>query len=112
MATATGQHPFTSVLRARTAAVATVGNDADTAVGRVSGQGVGTVTSVVYIPDAALSGANTNSRTVTLYNRGAAGSGTTVVAQLALTSGVNLAAFVPKTITLSGTAANLDLADG
>jgi hypothetical protein len=61
----------------------------------------GTVTTVTYHPDAAITGANTNSRTVTLYNRGQAGSGTTVVAQLAFVSGVNAAQFAGKAITLS-----------
>jgi hypothetical protein len=61
----------------------------------------GTVTRVDYTPDAAITGANTNSRTVTLYNRGQTGVGTTVVAQLAFTSGVNGVQYDAKAITLS-----------
>jgi len=70
-----------------------------------------TVTAVEFIPSAALSGANTNSMTVNIYNR-VAGAGSTVVAALAFVSGVDLVAQTPKAITLSATAANLILAEG
>jgi hypothetical protein len=61
----------------------------------------GTVTSVSYTPEAASTGDNTNTRTYTLVNKGAAGAGTTVVATLALVTGVNLVAFDEKPATLS-----------
>lgn len=61
----------------------------------------GTINSVEFIPNWNLTGTNTNYRTLTLYNRGTAGAGTTVVATLALTSGVNLTKFVPKTIPVT-----------
>jgi hypothetical protein len=44
---------------------------------------------------------STNSRTVTLYNRGQTGVGTTVVAQLAFVAGVNGVQYDAKAITLS-----------
>lgn len=72
----------------------------------------GTVTAVKYIPKADITGANTDSRTVSLVNKGADGNGTTVVATLAMVSGVNSADFDEKTITLSATAADLVVADG
>jgi hypothetical protein len=72
----------------------------------------GTVSAVHYDPSATITGANTNSRTVSLVNKKGDGSGTTVVATLALTSGVNATADTPKTIPLSGTAANLVVAAG
>jgi hypothetical protein len=72
----------------------------------------GVVNSVELIPNWSLNGANTDSRTYTLYNRGQAGAGTAVVAQLALTSGVNLTKFVSKAITLSATGANRVVAAG
>lgn len=72
----------------------------------------GTVTAVNYIADTALSGANTESRTLQLINKGQAGAGTTIVASLALVLGVNLAAFDAKAITLSATAADLVLVAG
>ena len=71
-----------------------------------------TITAVSYIPAAAIAGANTDTRTLSVQNKGAAGSGTTSVASLALASGVNAAAFDEKAITLSATAANLDATAG
>lgn len=61
----------------------------------------GTVTAVTYTPEAAITGANTETRTFTLVNKGQAGAGTTVVATLAMTSGVNGVAFDEKALTLS-----------
>lgn len=72
----------------------------------------GTVSSVKYVASTALTGANTDSRTINLVNKGQSGAGTTVIATKAFTSGVNAAADDDTTITLSGTAANLVVADG
>jgi hypothetical protein len=72
----------------------------------------GTVTAVTYTPDTTITGANTNSRTISLVNKGQAGAGTTSVATLALTSGVNAPAADEKALTLSGTPANLVVASG
>lgn len=75
----------------------------------------GTVTSVTYTPEAAVTGAaSPDSRTLTLVNKGTDGSaGSDVtIATLALVSGVNLVAFDEKTITLSTTAADLIVAPG
>lgn len=72
----------------------------------------GVVTNVNYVANgAAITGANTNSRTVVLVNKGS-GSGSTTVATKAFTSGVNAAADTATTITLSGTSANLNVAQG
>jgi hypothetical protein len=66
---------------------------------------------VSYIPEAAVTGAaSPASRTFTLVNKGQDGSGSTVVATLALVGGVNLVAYDEKAITLSGTPANLVVA--
>lgn len=89
--------------------VATAGNDLSTAVKVVT---AGNVTSVTYCPVAALTGADTNSRTINLINKGSDGSGTTVVATLALVSGVNLVAFDEKAITISSTAADYAVSAG
>jgi hypothetical protein len=102
--------PYVRVIEADVPSVSTAGNDDDTVIAQAPF--ACTVTSVVYVPEAAITGADTNSRTVSLVNKGAAGSGTTTVASLALTSGVNATANDEKTITLSGTAANLVLAEG
>lgn len=64
-----------------------------------------TVSSVIYIPAAAVTGAAAG-RVFTLYNRSAAGA-TTPIASLTLVSGTDLSDNVPKTITLSTTSANL-----
>lgn len=60
----------------------------------------GTVNSVEFIPNWTLSGANTNYRTLAVYNRGTSGAGTALVASLDLTSGVDLTRGVPKALTL------------
>lgn len=70
----------------------------------------GRVNSVEFIPDWTMNGADTNSRTLTLYNRGTSGAGTTAIATLALTSGVNLTKYQSKTIAI--TAANAAVAVG
>lgn len=70
------------------------------------------VTAASYTPDANVTGDNTETRTLSIINRGSAGSGTTAVATLALTTGVNMTSGDEKALTLSGTAANLLLAEG
>lgn len=72
----------------------------------------GTVTSVTYAPNAAITGQNTNTRRVALINRGQAGSGTTVIAELTFVSGVNAVAGDELAITLSATAADRVVAQG
>lgn len=103
------QAPLVQTLKSQADAVA-AGSDATTELGEA--QFAGTVTRVAYIPSAAITGADTNSRTVTLVNKGQSGSGTTTAATLALTNGVNAAASDAKAVTLSGTAANLVVAQG
>lgn len=72
----------------------------------------GTVTAVTYTPDTVLTGADTNSATLELINKGAAGAGTTQVAAKAFTNGVNAAAGDETAITLSATPANLNVTAG
>jgi hypothetical protein len=72
----------------------------------------GTVSSVAYVPLTVITGANTNTRSVSLVNKGSAGAGSTVIATLQFDSGVNAPAATPKTITLSGTPANLNVTAG
>lgn len=72
----------------------------------------GTVVGVTYIPDATMTGAATNNRTLALLNAGQAGAGSTAVASLALVNGVNIAADAQGALTLSGTPANLVVAAG
>ena len=72
----------------------------------------GIVTAVNYFASAAITGADTNTRKVSLINTGQNGAGTTVVATLQFNSGINAAANDAKPITLSGTPANLVVAAG
>ena len=102
--------PFVQVIERNVPAVSTAGNDDDTVLGQAPF--ACTVTSVQYVPEAAITGAATNNRTVSLVNKGQAGAGTTTVASLAFDNGVNAVANDEKTITLSVTAANLVLAAG
>jgi hypothetical protein len=71
-----------------------------------------TVASVTYAPNAAITGQNTNPRRVALINRGSAGAGTTVIAELTFVSGVNGVAGDELTITLSATAADRVVTQG
>jgi hypothetical protein len=72
----------------------------------------GTVTGVTYAPVAAITGAATNNRTVSVVNHGQTGVGTNTVASLNFGNGTNAAAFDETSITLSGTASNLVVASG
>jgi hypothetical protein len=72
----------------------------------------GTVTSVTHVPVAAITGAATNNRTISVVNRGQDGTGTTVVASLNFANGVNAAAFDEKDITLSVVANATTVAEG
>lgn len=91
-------------------AVGTAGNDDDTVIGQA--QFAGTVTKVEYVPEAAITGAATNNRTVSLVNKGQAGSGTTTIATLTFGNGTNAAANNEVALTLSGTASDLAVAAG
>lgn len=95
-------------LVARIAPVATAASGSSSVAEAVAG----TVSSVTVIPDGTITGANTNTRKYELINKGQAGAGTTVVASLQFNSGVNATNFDATAITLSGTPANLVVADG
>lgn len=90
--------------------VSTVGNSLNTPI-YVCPQD-GTVSSVTYTTVTAITGANTNTRSVSLVNKGQDGSGSTVIATLQFNSGVNTTAGNETAITLSGTAANLNVVAG
>jgi hypothetical protein len=102
--------PLQRVIEAEVPAVSTAGNDDDTVIAQAPFDC--TVTAVEYVPESIVTGAATNHRTVSLVNKGQAGSGTTTVAALTFDSGVNATANNERAVTLSGTSANLDLAAG
>src|SRR4051794_12222959 len=89
---------------------ATAGSNLNTPVHVVESDGA--VSSVTYTTVTAITGANTNTRSVSLVNKGAAGAGTTVIATLQFNSGVNTVAADEKAITLSATAADLNVVAG
>jgi hypothetical protein len=72
----------------------------------------GTLSSASIVSLTTLTGANTDSRTVQVFNRGQTGAGTTLMASKAFTSGVNATAEDETTLTLSSTAADLVVASG
>lgn len=102
--------PFGTVLQTPVGPQATAGSNLNTNVFRAPS--AGTVSSVTYSTVTAITGANTNTRSVSLVNKGQAGAGTTVIATLQFNSGVNTTASDEKTITLSSTAADLVVAAG
>jgi hypothetical protein len=99
--------PYTQKIQATVQPVATVGNSLLMIVGEAPFPGI--VSEVTYTPTAAQAGANGNSRTLNLYNRGT-GAGSTVMASLALVSGVNLTDNVE--IAITRTPANCGVAQG
>lgn len=109
MATATGEAPYQQTMSHRQAVLG-VTTDAETVLGVAAY--ASTVSACKYYPDAALTGDNTNHRVLTLYNRKADASGTTVLAQIDLVTGANLVKWVEKGITLSVVAGALDIAAG
>lgn len=102
--------PFGKSAQMAVQPVATVGNSLNTNIHVV--QSAGTVSGVTYSTVTAITGANTNTRSVSLVNKGQAGAGTTIVATLQFNSGVNTTASDEKVITLSSTAADLVVAAG
>lgn len=90
--------PIVDRLQATAPALA-AGATADQSVGEAPFAGV--VTSVTYTPEANVTGDTTNTRTLTLVNKGADGNGTTVIATLALITGVNLTDFNETPLTRS-----------
>ncbi len=105
----TGQAKITKRFSVRAGAVAA---DADNDIAACRAPFAGSVSSVTYVPDTTITGANTDSRTLSILNKGQGGLGTTEVAALALVSGVNATAFDEKAITLDATAADLVVATG
>lgn len=107
---ASSSAPLVPTIRVNTAPVAA---GADLLTCAVVAPFAGTVTACRVIPAAAgITGAATNNRSHTLYNRGAAGAGTTVVAQRSYGNGTNSPQRVSTAVALSGTPANLVVAAG
>lgn len=104
-----GRAPYVSRL---TADVPAVAQAADSSVAILEMPYAGTVTAVSYTPIANITGDTTNSRTLTLVNKGLDGNGTTVVATLAYTTGVNATDFNEDALTLSVVEGATTVAEG
>lgn len=102
--------PFGKSVQMVAQPVSTAGNSLNTNIHVV--QSDGTVSAVTYSTVTAITGANSNTRSVSLVNKGQAGAGSTVIATLQFNSGVNTTASDEKTITLSSTAADLAVTAG
>lgn len=94
------------------AVIPATGATADFVVAICEAPFAGTVTAVKYVADTAITGANTDSRTGRLHNRGQAGAGTTVVASKAFTLAVDAAQYDATAITLSAVAGATTVAAG
>jgi hypothetical protein len=102
--------PFGNVLQTQVQPQATAGSNLNSNVLRAPSDS--TVSAVTYAPVTVITGANTNTRSVSLVNKGQSGAGNTVVATIQYNSGVNAVAADENTVTLSGTPANLNLSAG
>lgn len=101
--------PLVRRLQATVAAVAAAA-DADQSIGEAPF--AGTVTAASFTPEANITGNTTETRTLTIVNKGADGNGTTVVGTLAFTTGVNATDFNESAFTLSEVADATDVAAG
>jgi len=101
--------PLTRVYEMDTKAAA-AGADAHFVVG-VAAEAE-TITAVEYLPNADVTGDDTETRTLTLFNRGTAGLGTTSLATLALVTGVDMVGYDAKALTLTATVADRDITAG
>ena len=101
--------PNVQVLKTNLPATA-AGSDYDQSLGEAPF--AGEVTAVSYTPEANITGDDTESRTITIVNKGQDGNGTTVMATLAFTTGVNATDFNESAATLSAVADATDVAAG
>jgi len=84
--------------------------DADLTIGEAPF--AATVTSASFTPEANITGDNTESRTLTIVNKGTDGNGTVVVGTLAFTTGIGGLDFDEKAFTLSVVAGATTVAAG
>lgn len=73
---------------------------------------VGTLASASFVADATITGAATNTRKFDIVNKGADGTGTTVMATVQFNSGINAAASDETALTLSAVAHATEFAVG
>jgi hypothetical protein len=103
------QAPLVHTMRVPYPAVA-AGSDDSFPIGEAPLKG--TITRAYVISDGAITGANTNTRRHEIQNGGQAGAGALVAASKQYDSGVNAAANDNTELTVSGTPANVAVAQG
>jgi hypothetical protein len=89
-----------------------LGATTDSTVTLASAPFAGVIEKVTYSPSAAVTGAATNFRTLSVINKGQAGTGTNVAATLALESGKNLVAYEENVIPVSTEETKITCAEG
>lgn len=98
--------PGTHYVRARVPGQATAGTANNWVVAQMAYNA--TILGAVWVPDAAVTGANTNNFALGVVNKGAAaGQSLTVTTVKTYASGTDSAAMVPETLTLSSTSTDL-----
>jgi hypothetical protein len=100
---------FTKTIKTNVPAVA-AGSDADQTIAEMESDG--TLAGASYTPEANITGNSTESRTLTIVNKGADGNGTTVMATLAYTTGVNSTDFNESAFTLSAVEGATEFSEG
>ena len=103
-------HPFVSTVQVRVPGQGTAGTDSTFTLCRAPY--AGTLTSATYTTDAAISGHASNNRTLSIINKGQSGAGSTSMATVTTDGSNSFTAFDEKALTLSGTPANLVVAEG
>lgn len=101
--------PHVQTLKATVPATAAA-SDADQTIGEAPF--AATVSGASFTPEANVTGNDTETRTLTIVNKGADGNGTTVVATLAFTNGVNATDFNESAFTLSAVSGATTVAAG
>ena len=70
------------------------------------------VVGAYFIPAVTVTGSATDNRELEIRNRGSAGTGTTVAAEITYTGSVVATAYIDNVVTVTGTAADFAVAEG
>lgn len=103
-------HPVVTTLQCRVPGQGTAGTDSTWIVGRAPYAGV--LSSATYTTDAGITGHASNNRALSIINKKLDGSGSTSMATVTTDGSNSFTAFDEKALPLSGTAANLVVAEG
>ena len=98
--------------RVVTVVIPALGTDVEGNTVAFEAEFAGKILNVGHIPIAAITGASTNHRKISVINKGSGGLGAVEMAALAYDNGVTAAAYDKKNVPVSGTAADLEFAEG